>query len=121
MEAVRQGMKTLLGELKSDPQALETVFLSVITFDSSARQVVPLTELMLVKEPTFEATGTTALGAAWLAGLACGVWESQEALASQWHIDTRFEPQMDAERRASLMHRWARAVAHARSWAEPEP
>lgn len=64
MEAVRQGMKTLLGELKSDPQALETVFLSVITFDSTARQVVPLTELMLVKEPDFQATGTTALGAA---------------------------------------------------------
>lgn len=64
IEAVRQGMKTLLGELKSDPQALETVFLSVITFDTTARQVVPLTELMLVKEPPFQATGTTALGAA---------------------------------------------------------
>lgn len=64
IEAVRQGMKTLLGELKSDPQALETVFLSVITFDSAARQVVPLTELILVKEPQLQATGTTALGAA---------------------------------------------------------
>ena len=64
MEAVRQGMKTLLGELKSDPQALETVWMSVITFDTTARQVVPLTELILVKEPQFEATGTTALGAA---------------------------------------------------------
>lgn len=64
IEAVRQGMKTLLGELKSDPQALESVFLSVITFDSTARQVVPLTELMLFKEPALQATGTTALGAA---------------------------------------------------------
>jgi uncharacterized protein YegL len=64
IEAVRQGMKTLLSELKSDPQALETVYLSIITFDSTARQVVPLTELILVKEPTFQATGTTALGAA---------------------------------------------------------
>ena len=64
IEAVRQGMKTLLGELKSDPQALETVFLSVIVFDTTARQIVPLTELMLVKEPDFQATGTTALGAA---------------------------------------------------------
>lgn len=64
IEAVRQGMKTLLNELKSDPQALETVFLSVITFDSTARVVVPLTELMLVKEPDFQATGTTALGGA---------------------------------------------------------
>ena len=64
IEAVRQGMKTLLGELKSDPQALETVWMSVITFDSAAHQVVPLTELVMVKEPTFEARGTTALGAA---------------------------------------------------------
>ena len=64
IEAVRQGMKTLLNELKSDPQALETVFLTVITFDSTARVVVPLTELMLVKEPDFQATGTTALGGA---------------------------------------------------------
>ncbi len=64
IEAVRQGMRTLLGELKSDPQALESVFLSVITFDSSARQVVPLTELMQFQEPQIQATGTTALGEA---------------------------------------------------------
>lgn len=64
IEAVRQGMKTLLGELKSDPQALETVWMSVITFDSTAHQVMPLTELVMVQEPTFEARGTTALGAA---------------------------------------------------------
>jgi uncharacterized protein YegL len=57
-------MRTLLGELKSDPQALESVFLSVITFDSSARQVVPLTELMQFQEPQIQATGTTALGEA---------------------------------------------------------
>ncbi len=64
IEAVRQGMKTLLSELKSDPQALETVWMSVITFDSGANQVMPLTELLMVKEPSFEARGTTALGAA---------------------------------------------------------
>lgn len=64
IEAVRQGMKTLLGELKSDPQALETVWLSIITFDSTARQVLPLTELPTVQEPTLEATGTTAMGGA---------------------------------------------------------
>ena len=64
-------------------------------------------------------TETTALGAAWLAGLACGIWESPAALEHQWQVDTCFEPRMDAERRAALMARWARAVAHARSWAEP--
>lgn len=64
IEAVRQGVKALLSELRSDPQALETAYLSVITFDSTARQVTPLTELMLFKEPTINAGGATALGGA---------------------------------------------------------
>lgn len=64
IEAVKQGIKALLSELKSDPQALETAYISVIAFDSVARQVSPLTELMLFKEPQLEATGVTSLGAA---------------------------------------------------------
>jgi len=64
IEAVRQGIKALLSELKSDPQALETAYISVITFDSSARQTSPLTELMLFKEPQLEAGGATSLGGA---------------------------------------------------------
>ena len=64
IEAVRQGMKTLLGELKGDPQALETVWISVITFGGIARAAVPLTELILVKEPELQASGSTPLGGA---------------------------------------------------------
>jgi uncharacterized protein YegL len=64
IEAVRQGMKSLLGELKGDPQALETVWLSVITFGSTAQQPVPLTELVMAREPELAAGGSTALGAA---------------------------------------------------------
>ena len=64
IEAVRQGVKALLMELKSDPQALETAYLSVITFDSVARQVCPLTELIDFKEPELQASGITSLGAA---------------------------------------------------------
>lgn len=64
IEAVRQGVKALLSELRGDPQALETAYLSVITFDSHARQVVPLTELVLFKEPELTAGGATALGEA---------------------------------------------------------
>ena len=64
IEAVRQGVKALLSELKGDPQALETAYLSVITFDSKARQVVPLTELMSFREPEIRAGGATALGEA---------------------------------------------------------
>lgn len=64
IEAVRHGVRALLSELRGDPQALETAYLSVITFNSSARQVSPLTELMLFKEPQLTAGGATALGAA---------------------------------------------------------
>ena len=64
IEAVKQGIKTLISELKGDPQALETAFLSIITFDSSARQICPLTELMVFKEPQITAGGATALGGA---------------------------------------------------------
>ncbi len=64
IEAVRQGVKALLMELRSDPQALETAYLSVITFDSIARQVCPLTELMEFVEPDLQASGITSLGAA---------------------------------------------------------
>ncbi len=64
IEAVRHGVRALISELRGDPQALETAYLSVITFNSSARQVVPLTELMLFKEPPLNAGGATALGSA---------------------------------------------------------
>ena len=64
IEAVRQGLRSLLNDLQSDPQALETVWMSVITFDSTAKQVVPLTEIGAFNEPPLNATGTTSLGGA---------------------------------------------------------
>lgn len=64
IEAVRHGVRALISELRGDPQALETAYLSVITFNSGARQVNPLTELMLFEEPQLRAGGATALGAA---------------------------------------------------------
>ncbi|MCC2954096.1 glycerol kinase GlpK [Massilia sp. IC2-477] len=62
-------------------------------------------------------TETTALGAAYLAGLAVGYWESVEEIARQWQVERRFEPRMDAGRREELMARWGRAVEHAKGWA----
>lgn len=62
IEAVRQGVKALLADLKGDPQALETAYLSVITFSSTAQQVCPLTELPLFQEPNLDASGSTSLG-----------------------------------------------------------
>lgn len=53
---------------------------------------------------------TTALGAAYLAGLAVGYWESQEEIASQWNMDHAFTPNMDEERRADLYEGWRKAI-----------
>jgi uncharacterized protein YegL len=63
IEAVRQGVKALLSDLRTDPTALESAYLSVITFASSAAQVCPLTELPSFQEPPLTAGGVTALGA----------------------------------------------------------
>jgi glycerol kinase len=64
-------------------------------------------------------TETTALGAAYLAGLALGFWSSRGEIAAQWQAERCFEPAMPAGRRDELLARWARAVGHAKAWAEP--
>ncbi len=64
IEAVKNGVQLLVSTLRQDPYALETAFLSVITFDSSAKQLVPLTELPSFQAPDLKLAGTTALGAA---------------------------------------------------------
>jgi uncharacterized protein YegL len=62
IEAVKNGVQVLISTLRTDPYALETAYLSVITFDSSAKQVVPLTELSMFQMPDIHASGATALG-----------------------------------------------------------
>jgi len=64
IEAVKTGVQLLVSTLRQDPYALETAFLSIITFDSSAKQIVPLTELPSFQFPALRASGTTALGEA---------------------------------------------------------
>jgi glycerol kinase len=61
-------------------------------------------------------TETTALGAAYLAGLAVGFWDSQEEIAAQWACDRRFEPTMNADRRTELLAKWSRAVERSKAW-----
>ncbi|MGM9487266.1 glycerol kinase GlpK [Ideonella sp. YS5] len=56
---------------------------------------------------------TTALGAAYLAGLATGVWKNLDELAAQWQVERRFEPTLPRERAEELMARWERAVRQA--------
>ncbi|SIO10704.1 glycerol kinase [Chitinophaga niabensis] len=63
-------------------------------------------------------TETTALGAAYLAGLAIGFWDSIETIRKQWQEDAKFTPSMDAEKRTALTKDWQRAIRAAKAWAE---
>lgn len=64
IEAVKNGVQIMVSSLRQNPQAIETAFISIITFDSSARQIIPLTDLASFQMMDIRATGTTALGEA---------------------------------------------------------
>lgn len=64
IEAVRNGLQVLLSSLRQNPYALETAYLSVITFESAAKQITPLTELASFQIPSISAGGGTSMGAA---------------------------------------------------------
>ncbi len=63
---------------------------------------------------------TTALGAAYLAGLAVGFWPSIEAITGQWSIDRTFEPSMEAEQAAQLRAGWCKALERSKAWEEKD-
>lgn len=65
-------------------------------------------------------TETTALGAAYLAGLATGVWASKEELKKSWQLDTRFAPSLDQQEADNLYKGWKKAVKHAANWLADE-
>jgi glycerol kinase len=61
-------------------------------------------------------TETTALGAAYLAGLAVGFWSDLDEITSLWRLERRFEPQLSEDQRSGYMAAWQRAVERARGW-----
>lgn len=69
----------------------------------------------IVRPRTIE---TTALGAAYLAGLATGYWQSLDEIREQWQVDKVFKPQLPPERVQEMLHYWHKAVRAARHWIE---
>ena len=61
-------------------------------------------------------TETTALGAAYLAGLAVGFWKSSDELQKKWEVDERFEPKMKSAERERLLNKWNQAVEKSKNW-----
>lgn len=97
---------TALQALRVDGGAVANNFL--MQFQSDILQV-PVDRPVLAE--------TTALGAAYLAGLAVGYWQSCEQLADLWHMERRFTPEMPEDRRALLYEGWKRAVERSLTWA----
>jgi glycerol kinase len=96
----------LLKELRADGGAAGNAFLMQFQADMLG---VPV-EVPVVRE-------TSALGAAYLAGLAIGVWGNIEDIAAQWQLDTRYEPLMSDVEADALHARWLEAVERSRGWA----
>lgn len=63
---------------------------------------------------------TTAIGAAYLAGLAVGYWDSVDEIQSQWQIEREFEPKLEKEKVDNMLHYWHKAVKRANSWIEED-
>lgn len=106
LETMQQDSGIPLHALKVDGGA--TVNNSLLQFQADLLGV-------LVQRPRVQET--TALGAAYLAGLATGVWKDQRELAGHWTLDREFRPQMTVEQRQQLASQWKRAVECSRGWA----
>ena len=105
LEAVHSETGTPLGALRVDGGAAVNDLLMQFQADVLGVPVV---------RP--RVTETTALGAAYLAGLAVGFWENPETLREKRKGDVRFEPAMNAEKRTELRARWHRAVERSKEW-----
>lgn len=105
VEAMQRDSKVRLRELRVDGGAVANNFLCQFQADILEAPVL---------RPSI--TETTALGAAYLAGLAVGVWKNQTEIAAHWKLDRKFEPRMAKSERERLYQDWKRAVERARGW-----
>ncbi|SFJ33219.1 glycerol kinase GlpK [Planctomicrobium piriforme] len=107
LETMQQDSGITLQELKVDGGA--TVNNSLLQFQADLLNVP-------VQRPKIQET--TALGAAYLAGLATGVWKDLKELATHWSLDREFLPKMEQPERERCANDWKRAVERARGWVE---
>ncbi len=103
LDAMRQDANLQLAELRVDGGAARNDLLMQFQADVLGVPVV---------RP--KVTETTALGAAYLAGLAVGYWDSEQEIVQLWQMDRRFEPAMGVDQRQALRHGWQQAVSQVR-------
>jgi glycerol kinase len=123
--AALEGIAFQVADLAAAMEADTGRRLRELRVDGGASRSEPLMQFQadLLRIPVIRPriTETTALGAAYLAGLAIGFWKGLPELASQWEIEKIFEPRMKAAQAAELQSRWQKAVARARNWEATSP
>ena len=107
LRAMEEDTGMCLSVLRADGGASANSFLMQFQADIMGRTIVR----PMIRE-------TTALGAAYLAGLATGLWRDRDDIRSQWTLDRRYEPAMDPAERERLLQGWGRAVERAKHWAD---
>ena len=109
LDAMQQDSGISMRELKVDGGASANDFLMQFQAD-----------LLGAKIARPQCIETTALGAAYLAGLAVGYWKDKKDIVKNWQIDSYFESKIDEEKRGELLKGWKRAVRCALAWGEDE-
>jgi glycerol kinase len=109
VEAMEQDSSISLKELRCDGGASGNGFL--MQFQS---------DILGVPVEVPEVAETTALGAAYLAGLATGYWADRSEISDKWRLARRYTPGMDAAERTRLYKRWSMAVERAKNWARED-
>ena len=89
---------------------------------ASANDFLMQTQANIINAPVNrpQCVETTAMGAAYLAGLAVGYWDSKEDVLQNWEIDKTFEPKIDDEQRNKMIKGWNKAVKYAYGWAKED-
>ena len=107
LKAMEKDSKKTTQELRVDGGATANNFLMQFQADILGCEI---------KRP--EIIETTAIGAAFLAGLAVGFWKNSEELQDLWNSEKEFHPQMESSQRDKLVHFWNKAVERAKNWVE---
>ena len=120
LESLAYQVNDVLVAMKAD-SGIELAALKV-DGGASANDFLMQTQADLIQAPVKrpKCVETTAMGAAYLAGLATGYWSSREEVIKNWAIDRTFEPMIGEEKRSEMLHGWNKAVRYAYGWAKEE-
>ena len=120
LESLAYQVNDVLVAMKAD-SGIELAALKV-DGGASANDFLMQTQADLIHAPVKrpKCVETTAMGAAYLAGLATGYWSSREEVIKNWAIDRTFEPMIGEEKRSEMLRGWNKAVRYAYGWAKEE-